>query len=384
MAQTAYSTTYVVPSQDSLALSRESKEKDEPCDEDDSKAVMRRSFSTPNTARAAQESHPQPQTSTTGEKKRNKLGYHRTSIACSHCRRRKIRCIASPDVPNRCVNCIRLKKECSFYPVDQQPGVESRSRASIRQAAGPSVSSATSSPAIAVGSPSQPSKLPVTSSEYYSPDIKVTNGIHGSPYGYANQTSAGWMPGETTPKADALAMPWQSYAGDSPMSAHFSPYAPSVSASAAWSSTKAEPGSHDEVAWPDFQTPMRSMSLGDEGSSAQQQLHYMSMAQSQAYERRPSAIADVYSQPFAAPVASMAPDAATGLDSQGPLVADTAGEPWHHPLLPSEQQHPYDKQAVLFDSWPYDKTSEDQQEWMEEQRSQSAANQAPSEAYYSS
>ncbi len=38
-----------------------------------------------------------------------------------HCRRRKIRCIpAAGDAQNRCSNCIRLKKECHFHPVDQQ------------------------------------------------------------------------------------------------------------------------------------------------------------------------------------------------------------------------------------------------------------------------
>ena len=46
-----------------------------------------------------------------------------------HCRRRKIRCLLAPDDPqNRCLNCIRLKKECNFYPVDQQPPVERRPR----------------------------------------------------------------------------------------------------------------------------------------------------------------------------------------------------------------------------------------------------------------
>lgn len=48
-------------------------------------AVLKRSFSTPDTARlqkqAAEDS--QGQQSSAGEKKRNKLGYHRTSIACS-------------------------------------------------------------------------------------------------------------------------------------------------------------------------------------------------------------------------------------------------------------------------------------------------------------
>ncbi|KAK4945145.1 hypothetical protein LTR10_015571 [Elasticomyces elasticus] len=65
------------------------------------------------------------------DKKRNKLGYHRTAVACGHCRRRKIRCIpAFEDPAGRCQNCIRLKKDCQFFPVDQQnppPGKRARS-----------------------------------------------------------------------------------------------------------------------------------------------------------------------------------------------------------------------------------------------------------------
>ncbi|KAJ5612094.1 hypothetical protein N7510_005288 [Penicillium lagena] len=83
------------------------------------------------------------------DKKRNKLGYHRTSVACGHgnqivdgfahtsytvhCRRRKIRClVAADDTQGRCENCIRLRKECQFFPVDQQPPVEKKSRPSSR------------------------------------------------------------------------------------------------------------------------------------------------------------------------------------------------------------------------------------------------------------
>lgn len=51
---------------------------------------------------------------------------HHTPV---HCRRRKIRCLLAPgDAQGRCENCIRLKKECNFYPVDQQPPVEKKSR----------------------------------------------------------------------------------------------------------------------------------------------------------------------------------------------------------------------------------------------------------------
>ncbi|CAG8897972.1 unnamed protein product [Penicillium salamii] len=92
------------------------------------------------------------------DKKRNKLGYHRTSVACDaksplsqwgsshaihvtfrlirdtvHCRRRKIRCLVAPDdTEGRCENCIRLRKDCQFFPVDQQPPVEKKSRPSSR------------------------------------------------------------------------------------------------------------------------------------------------------------------------------------------------------------------------------------------------------------
>ncbi|CAK1354578.1 hypothetical protein CB0940_01583 [Cercospora beticola] len=67
------------------------------------------------------------------DKKRNKLGYQRISIACAHCRRRKIRCVVAEDDPEqRCNNCIRLKKECVFYPVDQQAVIDARSDSSSK------------------------------------------------------------------------------------------------------------------------------------------------------------------------------------------------------------------------------------------------------------
>ncbi|KAL7655542.1 hypothetical protein ACMYSQ_007485 [Aspergillus niger] len=86
--------------------------------------------------------------SSTADKKRNKLGYHRTSVACVHCRRRKIRCLVAPDdAQGRCENCIRLRKECQFFPVDQQPPIEKKSRPSSRlETASTDPSTASSSP----------------------------------------------------------------------------------------------------------------------------------------------------------------------------------------------------------------------------------------------
>jgi len=80
---------------------------------------IRRSVSTPHMRNLAQADT--GSVSPTADKRRNKLGYHRTSVACGHCRRRKIRCQLAPDDPHgRCSQCLRLKKECNFYPVDQQ------------------------------------------------------------------------------------------------------------------------------------------------------------------------------------------------------------------------------------------------------------------------
>ncbi|KAF2237889.1 hypothetical protein EV356DRAFT_509805 [Viridothelium virens] len=84
-------------------------------------AAIKRSASTPHMRSLAQSESGAVSPTSGKERARNKLGYQRTSVACGHCRRRKIRCLLAPDDPQgRCSNCIRLKKECNFYPVDQQ------------------------------------------------------------------------------------------------------------------------------------------------------------------------------------------------------------------------------------------------------------------------
>jgi hypothetical protein len=129
---------------------------------DKSSSALRRSSSTPHMRNLALGTA--GDLSPTGDKRRNKLGYHRTSVACGkpcvtpacgaladftetgHCRRRKIRClVANDETTGRCANCIRLKKECNFYPVDQNPEPP-RQGAGKDSVAGPSGSSATSSP----------------------------------------------------------------------------------------------------------------------------------------------------------------------------------------------------------------------------------------------
>ncbi|KAJ6095213.1 hypothetical protein N7486_005959 [Penicillium sp. IBT 16267x] len=105
------------------------------------------------------------------DKKRNKLGYHRTSVACVHCRRRKIRCLVAPDdSQGRCENCIRLRKECQFFPVDQQPPVEKKSRPTSRLETQPPTDHSTTSIA------SSPTNVKYDSAEpfYPYPQIPLT------------------------------------------------------------------------------------------------------------------------------------------------------------------------------------------------------------------
>ncbi|MCJ1250193.1 hypothetical protein MMC30_007419 [Trapelia coarctata] len=150
-------------------------------------AGLKRSASTPNIRKlTAGET-----AMSLAEKRRNKLGYHRTSVACVHCRRRKIRCLLAPDDPqNRCSNCIRLKKECNFYPVDQQPQVERQPRAGSRtegHSAGNSASSS-SSPGLLIGQaishsqhPNQYPMLPISAHPYSNSMASMSAGIISPP-----------------------------------------------------------------------------------------------------------------------------------------------------------------------------------------------------------
>lgn len=119
------------------------------------------------------------------DKRRNKLGYHRTSVACGHCRRRKIRCLLALDDPqNRCSNCIRLKKECCFFPVDQQPPLDRRPRTGSKAGSGETSASSSSSPALAGGPVidqfSQFHPLPVSTQDY-PPSAASINATTSSP-----------------------------------------------------------------------------------------------------------------------------------------------------------------------------------------------------------
>jgi len=91
-------------------------------------------------------------------------------IITGHCRRRKIRCLLQKDDnQGRCINCIRLKKECNFYPVettDRRPRSLSKPDISTNEA---SSSTSSPSPGIALGKLPQP-KIPAN----YAASVPVT------------------------------------------------------------------------------------------------------------------------------------------------------------------------------------------------------------------
>jgi len=76
-----------------------------------------------------------------------------TIQSAGHCRRRKIRClVANDDLLQKCANCIKLKKECSFLPVDHPPDEEQRSRTGSRAEAASGEVSGSSSSSPPIGS----------------------------------------------------------------------------------------------------------------------------------------------------------------------------------------------------------------------------------------
>ncbi|GKT48317.1 uncharacterized protein ColSpa_08498 [Colletotrichum spaethianum] len=210
---------------------------------------LKRSMSTPNVRpRQANASDP-IQSSLAGDKKRNKLGYHRTSVAC-----------ASPAIgESRCINCIRLKKECSFFPVDQPPlpqATDPRPKAPSRASSGPKVVSASSSPAVAAGQ-----ALDVSQRQQYRPGAshpapgmapppmqpstienlgpEATSAASTSrAFGFPNQSVA-WMSPEVSPnsatQANDHSETWKSYTEQSPITPAFSQYTSQAPTSVSWS-----------------------------------------------------------------------------------------------------------------------------------------------------
>ncbi|KAK8027949.1 hypothetical protein PG991_005005 [Apiospora marii] len=268
---------------------------------------LRRAFSTPNVRKqGANDPDNGHLALSSSEKRRNKLGYHRTSVACGHCRRRKIRCILQPADPGgRCMNCIRLKKECSFFPVDQQPPTLPGQKQGTRSAVGSKIPSTSSSPAMATGQPPDatrhqmypqlttaqslqhmgPPSMQHASADTYPRNREITGSAPGArAYEYGHGVSD-WMAadasgGSSAKNMDDLNSSWRTYPQPSPVSPAFSPYTThAVPGTATWSAVPGtgavtagvvgEAGSRTEdVPWSSYAAATtRSMSYGSGGEA---------------------------------------------------------------------------------------------------------------------
>ncbi|KAM3086584.1 hypothetical protein ACMFMG_000712 [Clarireedia jacksonii] len=213
------------------------------------------------------------------DKRRNKLGYHRTSVACGHCRRRKIRCIpAAGDPQNRCSNCIRLKKECNFYPVDQQPQPEPKRRGSKAQS-GTGRASESSSPTMPPGQlPDMQSghsyqhlnmppiqdlagtQMKSLRTDSFSPENKVVASSRNFEY---NPGPTNWVASEVSPNTKTPADYWRVNSQESPITPAFSPYGASnmhIPNPQGWSGQGQQ---SQETRQPEWSAPQRSTSYSN-------------------------------------------------------------------------------------------------------------------------
>jgi hypothetical protein len=205
-----------------------------------------------------------------------------------HCRKRKIRCIPSPnDVQGRCINCIRLKKECSFFPVDQQPPIDPKQRSSSRSSTGPKLTSTSSSPAMQSGLPHDPraqqgySHLAMPSMQAVAPQMKPsgTEGFSPATYGTSGMTT--WMSVDASPSMSKSGdMSWR-YSGETTTTPAASAYPayPGQLPEPSWStSVSGESSTREDITWSGYDAPPARSHSYSSDSMASQQAYYASVS----------------------------------------------------------------------------------------------------------
>ncbi|KAI0830963.1 hypothetical protein F5Y06DRAFT_290548 [Hypoxylon sp. FL0890] len=272
---------------------------------------LKRAVSTPNVRpQGPNEADPGP-LGLPNEKRRNKLGYHRTPMACLPCRKRKIRCKQPeiPDILRRCESCINLKKECEYAAVNQAPPLATGQRQGSRASVGTSLASPSTSPAMPTGNivetqsnppynqlatvPSMPSmsQQPIEPEvdETYSSETKIPpNATSGREFNYGHGTS-GWI--STDAGASAAKTPgdtntsWTSYSQGMVETPDLSSYTAHVPVSlSTWPATslglsRIDTNTRLDDAWKPYPQGTRSMSYSDDQSG-----HFAS-APTRPYER---------------------------------------------------------------------------------------------------
>ncbi|KPM43888.1 hypothetical protein AK830_g2668 [Neonectria ditissima] len=307
----------------------------------------------------------QSQFGVSADRRRNRLGYHRTSVACGYCRRRKIRCVPEPsDGQARCTNCIRMKKNCVFHPVDQPPTPDTRATQASLSSTNKEEPPVSSSPIASSGKPGIHPFSPISQDmpsapqstvnfEAFSPGANAplassTNRsfeLRGQPNWVSPDTgqNSGSRPGD-------LSVTWQGFVPASPMSAQFSPFGPGP-LSATWPSGGSEPGSRGDISWGNYPPPARSMSYGGEPLNSQP-MQYAPVPQSRQFDRRASTLSDVYTPAMGMTVSGMETSAAPELGTPGQAIPPPQFGVWNQPQQP--QQHP----GYAYAQWGYGENGE--------------------------
>lgn len=250
------------------------------------------------------------------------------------------------DPAGRCADCIRLKKDCSFFPVDQQPTTDPRQKSASRASVGPKITSASSSPAMSNGYPPlnmAPPSLKSETTDSYPPDMKSESKLQSPMFQGGSTKTNGFKvpPGASTarpyPEYGSHGMtnwmapdssPGRSFAHDSPMTPAFSSYTqPGLPQPPPpnWTSPVPADSSREDMYWGNFPPPQRSFSFGTESVSSQApQYPPIQPMSSRAYERK---AATMYSPPIAPTV--MTPSTQYGASpSQGPPGYNTWQQPY--------------------------------------------------------
>ncbi|KAI8417054.1 hypothetical protein FOFC_03367 [Fusarium oxysporum] len=130
--------------------------------------------------------------------------------------------------------------------------------------------------------------------------VSYASPTNQNPFGMRNQDLSNWMLADAdqspTSNTGELNPTWQTYPSESPMSTQFSPFASVPPLSVGWTSGSSKPTSHGDVdlAWGPYAHPLRSMLYGGEPLASHRPSQYPLMASSRQFERRPSALSDVY------------------------------------------------------------------------------------------
>ncbi|RYP03784.1 hypothetical protein DL764_004896 [Monosporascus ibericus] len=249
-----------------------------------------------------------------GEKKRNKLGYHRSALACG-----------------------RLRKDCTYRPVDHPaPGIPGQTGG----LSAPHMEEPAASPSVISGRPlqtrgAQHHEQMATGQDLgqasagpegdnaYSANQRMSSSVPGYGHGIANW-AASQTATVTSPSSGGMHggmgsdSAWRHYPHESPVTPGLPPFAAhQPQTSSGWppapvgAPTVNEPTPRSEDGWSSFPQPMRSLSYGGEATGQY-------LPDRLPYDRRASTTSDMYPPLITTNTAAMAGSA---MDPRAPLSA---------------------------------------------------------------